>query len=150
LTTSESRRGTAERPTDVDPALLEAAEFHQRAAAAARDALVAAQAEIAPLEAELNRTKVRVGNAIRRLYQAGPPVSSIARALDMGELAPRRPSRGASYRSPAVRSGGDGTVIPTFLEVVVMAEPWKAATSVIEVTGSAASNLVGETGRPLP
>jgi hypothetical protein len=47
-----------------------------------------------------------------------------------------------------VGSGADGTVIPTFLEVVVMAEPWKAATSGIEVAGSAASNPVGGTGRP--
>jgi hypothetical protein len=59
-------------------------------AVAARDALVEAQAEVARLEPQLNRAKVRFGNAIRRLYQAGASAASIAQAMGMSEEAVER------------------------------------------------------------
>ena len=61
--------------------------YHRDLAVAARDAVVEAQAEMARLEPQLNRAKVRFGNAIRRLYQAGAPVTSIAQAMGMSEEA---------------------------------------------------------------
>ena len=88
--TSETRGEMSERSTDLDPALLEAAEAHAVSAATARSAWLAGQAGMAPLEAELNRAKVRFGNAIRRLYQAGGSVSSIARSMGMSEEAVHR------------------------------------------------------------
>lgn len=71
-------------------ALLEEAEQLAALVDAARDALVAAQAEISRLEPQLNAAKVRFGNAIRRLYQAGASVSSIAEGMGMSEEAVER------------------------------------------------------------
>jgi hypothetical protein len=70
--------------------LGEEAEHHRELVAAARDALVTTQAEVARLEPQLNAAKVRFGNAIRRLYQAGASARSIAQALGMSDEAVER------------------------------------------------------------
>ena len=70
--------------------LLEEAEHHLELVTAARDALVTAQDEVARLEPQLNAAKVRFGNAIRRLYQAGASTWSIAQALEMSDEAVER------------------------------------------------------------
>jgi len=58
--------------------LLDEAERLVESVALAQDALVAAQGEVAHLEPELHAAKVRFGNAIRRLYQAGASVGTIS------------------------------------------------------------------------
>jgi ClpX C4-type zinc finger protein len=70
--------------------LLEEAEQLAASVAVARDAVEAAQAEVTRLEPPLNAAKVRFGNAIRRLYQTGASVTSIAQALGMSEEAVER------------------------------------------------------------
>jgi hypothetical protein len=87
-TASPSDRTAAVEPS-TDAGLFHA-ERQQALVVAAQDALVAAQAEVARLEPELGRAKVRFGNAIRRLYQAGVSVSSIAQAMGMSEEAVER------------------------------------------------------------
>jgi hypothetical protein len=69
----------------LDAALLGAAEVSREFAEAARDRLVAAQAEVARREGELKRAQVALGNGIRRLHQAGASVSAIAQAMAMSE-----------------------------------------------------------------
>jgi ribosomal protein L37AE/L43A len=66
------------------------AERQHELAVAAQDALAAAQAEVVRLEPQLNAAKVRFGNAIRRLYQAGASARSIAQALGMSDEAVER------------------------------------------------------------
>jgi hypothetical protein len=87
---ARSRAGLDEPRVVAGPALLGEAVHDQDLVVAARDALAGAQAEIARLEPQLNRAKVRFGNAIRRLYQAGAPVTSIAQAMGMSEEAVER------------------------------------------------------------
>lgn len=82
--------GSAAPEPSAHGGLIEDAEHRAEFVAAARDALVAAQAEVTRLEPQLNAAKVRFGNAIRRLYQAGASVSSIARAMEMSEEAVER------------------------------------------------------------
>ena len=77
---------TASEPSE-NGGLLEEAEHLAELVAGARDALVAAQAEVTRLEPQFNAAKVRLGNGIRRLYQAGVSVSSIAQAMGMSEEA---------------------------------------------------------------
>jgi hypothetical protein len=92
-----SRPGSAEPSVVEDPGLLGEAAYRQDLAVAARDALVEAQAAVARLEPQLNRAKVRFGNAIRRLYQAGASVTSIAQAMGMSEEAVERVVGGAGH-----------------------------------------------------
>ncbi|MGH2626779.1 MAG: ClpX C4-type zinc finger protein [Anaerolineales bacterium] len=77
-------------PSEEYGSLLEEAQHVAELAASARDALVAAQGEVTRLEPQLNAAKVRFGNAIRRLYQAGASVSSIAQTMGLSEEAVER------------------------------------------------------------
>lgn len=87
---SSDSESAAPGPSDHGGRLEEEAQHLAGLVAGARDALVAAQAEVTRLEPQLNGAKVRFGNAIRRLYQAGASVSSIAQPIEMSEEAVER------------------------------------------------------------